>query len=103
MSRSALVRQEASQKERERHASSTFTRLLTEGDDVERSRSGIIPLVVKEGGGGAGTPFNLNPMLIANISRSPYFVSKCAELMDWSEVVDEIYYTVEHVLPWTSG
>lgn len=42
-------------------------------------------------------------MLLQNISKSPYF-QKCVEkLTDWNMCVDEIYYEVKHMEPWTAG
>lgn len=52
---------------------------------------------------GSDDTFNMNPMLIQNISKSPYFQKCCSKLKDWSSLVDEIYYEVKHVEPWTKG
>ena len=60
-----------------------------------RSR-GLIPLH------GPDDTFNLNPMLLQNISMSPYF-RKCCNITDWNALVDEIYYEVKHVEPWSPG
>lgn len=48
--------------------------------------------------------FNLNSVLLQNITKSPYFYKKCLqELSDWTSVVDEIYYEVKHLEPWNGG
>ena len=96
MSRSALWRQEANIKERERQSNETFNVVLEEGRN--RNIKGQIPMF------GNDSTFNMNPMLLSNISSSPYFVNKCCtELHDWNSVVDEIYYEVNHMEPWTIG
>eukprot|EP00731_Ephydatia_muelleri_P023892 Em0016g163a len=43
---------------------------------------------------------NLNSMLLTNIRASPYFKMDLFELKTFHEVVDEIYYKVEHLEPW---
>jgi pre-mRNA-splicing factor 38B len=58
---------------------------------------GIIPLV------GSSDTFNMNPILIQNIAKSPYFQKCYRDIKDWNALVDEIYYEVKHVEPWTSG
>merc|ERR1719253_358937 len=42
-------------------------------------------------------------MLLQNISKSPYFLKCCEKLTDWNTLVDEIYYEVQHLEPWTAG
>ena len=96
MSRSALWRQEGNVKERERQAVITFQNAIEEGRRSSFGR-GIIPLV------GPDDTFNLHPMLLSNISKSPYFIKCCEKLTDWNMVVDEIYYEVKHMEPWTAG
>lgn len=91
MSRAALWRQEANVKERERQASETFELALEEGRN--RPQKGLIPLKDT-------TTFNINPMLLGNISKSPYFLKACNELKEWTTLVDEIYYQVKHMEPW---
>ena len=60
--------------------------------------AGVLPLV------GPDDTFNLNPMLLHNISVSPYFYQKCyGKIKDWNALVDEIYYEVKHLEPWTPG
>lgn len=49
------------------------------------------------------THFNLNPMLLSNISKSPYFLKCCNNLKDWNSLVDEIYYEVKSLEPWSNG
>ena len=49
------------------------------------------------------THFNINPMLLQNISQSPYFIKCCNNLKDWNTLVDEIYYEVSSLEPWSNG
>lgn len=95
MSRAALWRQEANVKERERLALSTFQQALEEGKAKQHIK-GYIPITQSDS-------FHLNPMLLQNISTSPYFIKICNKIKDWSALVDEIYYEVKHLEPWTQG
>lgn len=95
MSRSALWRSEGKVQERERNAQDTYQNAIEEGRNC-RAR-GLIPLW------GPDDTFNLNPALIGNIVKSPYFIKCCNELKDWTALVDEIYYEVKHMEPWTIG
>ena len=62
-----------------------------------RHVKGILPLV------GPDDTFNIHPMLLGNIAKSPYFQKCCEKLTDWNMLVDEIYYEVKHMEPWTAG
>ena len=95
MSRSALWRQEGNVKEREAKALQTFQNVIEEGRNSHLK--GIIPLI------GPDDTFNIHPMLLQNISKSPYFLKCCEKLTDWNTLVDEIYYEVKHMEPWTAG
>lgn len=46
---------------------------------------------------------NLNQMILTNIQSSPYFKVNLFELKTYHEVVDEIYYKVNHLEPWEKG
>ncbi|CAG5136074.1 unnamed protein product [Candidula unifasciata] len=46
---------------------------------------------------------NLNTLILTNIQSSPYFKVQLFELKTFHEVVDEIYYKVEHLEPWEKG
>jgi len=46
---------------------------------------------------------NLNPLILANIQGSPYFKNELFEMRTFHEVVDEIYYKVDHLEPWAAG
>jgi len=46
---------------------------------------------------------NLNTLILTNIQASPYFKVQLFELKTFHEVVDEIYYKVEHLEPWEKG
>lgn len=96
MSRSALWRQENNVKEREARAQLTFHNAVEEGRRNAHLR-GVIPLV------GPDDTFNLHPMLLQNVSKSPYFLRCCDKLTDWNTLVDEIYYDCKHMEPWTAG
>ena len=47
--------------------------------------------------------FNIETVLRKNIVDSEYWRNTCAKLQTWEEVVDQIYYDVDHVEPWMSG
>ncbi|KAF7661778.1 hypothetical protein LDENG_00254340 [Lucifuga dentata] len=46
---------------------------------------------------------NLNPMILTNVLSSPYFKVQLYELKTYHEVVDEIYFKVNHAEPWEKG
>jgi len=46
---------------------------------------------------------NLNSMILTNIQSSTYFKQKLFELKTYHEVIDEIYYRVNHLEPWEKG
>jgi pre-mRNA-splicing factor 38B len=46
---------------------------------------------------------NLNPLILTNIQSSHYFKVNLYELKTYHEVVDEIYYKVNHLEPWEKG
>lgn len=46
---------------------------------------------------------NLNPLILTNIQTSHYFKTNLSELKTYHEVVDEIYYKVQHLEPWEKG
>lgn len=53
---------------------------------------------------GSEDSFNLNPVLLQAITRSIYFQNKCLkEIQDWNRLVDEIYYEVKHLQPFSHG
>jgi pre-mRNA-splicing factor 38B len=96
MSRSALWRQEDNVKERERKAALTFGNAVEEGRNNNHLK-GVIPLACPD------DTFNLHPMLLHNVVNSAYFQKCCEKLTDWNTLVDEIYYEVKHMEPWTAG
>ena len=70
---------------------------LFEPEQNNRIR-GLLPLY------GPDDTFNINPMLLQNISKTSYFVKKCCgQLRDWNALVDEIYYEVKHMEAWATG
>nr|CAB3265188.1 pre-mRNA-splicing factor 38B [Phallusia mammillata] len=46
---------------------------------------------------------NLNHLVLTNIQNSPYFKVRLIELKTYHEVIDEIYYKVDHLEPWERG
>jgi len=52
--------------------------------------------------GNAGT-MNINPLIVGNIQGSPYFKVQLMDCRTYQEVVDQIYYKVEHLEPWERG
>lgn len=93
MSRSALWRQDANVRQREQTASDIFSRAVEEGK--QRNHKGQVPHNIRD------DTFNMNPMLLNNIKKSPYFHKCCDKIEDWNSLVDEIYYEVKHMEPWT--
>ena len=43
---------------------------------------------------------NLNQLILANITESAYFRVDLVQYRQFEEVVDEIYYRVQHLEPW---
>lgn len=46
---------------------------------------------------------NLNSMILTNIQSSTYYKTKLSELKTYHEIIDEIYYRVNHLEPWEKG
>ncbi|KAK3928097.1 Pre-mRNA-splicing factor 38B [Frankliniella fusca] len=46
---------------------------------------------------------NMNPLILTNIQSSHYFKVNLYELKTYHEVIDEIYYKVQHMEPWEKG
>jgi len=46
---------------------------------------------------------NMNPLILANVQNSPYFKVDLFAMKTYHEVVDEIYYKVDHLEPWERG
>jgi len=46
---------------------------------------------------------NLNPLILTNITGSPYFKVQLFNIKTYHELVDEIYYKVDHLEPWERG
>ncbi|XP_020604033.1 pre-mRNA-splicing factor 38B-like [Orbicella faveolata] len=72
--------------------------------DVEESRpqgpkkqNNVLPLWGNE------KTMNLNSMILTNVLSSPYFKNELFQLKTYHEVVDEIYYKVDHLEPWEKG
>ncbi|KAL7576676.1 hypothetical protein ACA910_005604 [Epithemia clementina (nom. ined.)] len=98
MSRAALWRQEGNVKERERRAEELFETALEEGRErAARSKKSILPLW------GPDSSFHWNPLLLRNTIHSPYFQKCCQNLTDWNAVIDEIYYEVKQLQPFSSA
>lgn len=95
MSRSALWRQEANVKDRERTADEIFETVIEEGRMRSRGR-GVLPLW------GPEDSFHFNPLLLRNTRQSPYFQKCCRNLSDWNAIIDEIYYEVKHLQPFST-
>ena len=43
---------------------------------------------------------NLNHLILANITESAYFRTDLVQHRSWEDMVDEIYYRVQHLEPW---
>jgi len=46
---------------------------------------------------------NMNPLILANVTNSPYFKTDLFQMKTFHEIVDEIYYKVDHLEPWERG
>lgn len=46
---------------------------------------------------------NMNPLILTNVQGSPYFKVDLFGKKTFHEVVDEIYYRVDHLEPWATG
>jgi len=46
---------------------------------------------------------NMNPLILANVTNSPYFKNDLYQMKTFHEIVDEIYYKVDHLEPWERG
>ncbi|CAL4161295.1 unnamed protein product, partial [Meganyctiphanes norvegica] len=46
---------------------------------------------------------NLNSLILTNIQSSQYFKVNLYQLKTYHEVIDEIYYNVNHLEPWEKG
>mmetsp|Transcript_29446 Transcript_29446/g.80903 ORF Transcript_29446/g.80903 Transcript_29446/m.80903 type:complete len:444 (-) Transcript_29446:153-1484(-) len=95
MSRAALWRQEGNAKERERRAEELFQHVVEEGRQKARAKS-ILPLW------GPDSTFHFNQLLLRNTIHSPYFQKCCEKLMDWNAAIDEIYYEVKSLQPFSN-
>ncbi|XP_034234160.1 pre-mRNA-splicing factor 38B isoform X2 [Thrips palmi] len=52
---------------------------------------------------GSDRTMNMNPLILTNIQSSHYFKVNLYELKTYHEVIDEIYYKVQHLEPWEKG
>merc|ERR1712156_1285889 len=89
------------------------------GYDPYQSGSGMDPVYEEEeeeeiearnGRGGNVLPIwgnqrtmNMNPLILTNVTNSPYSKVNLIELKTYHEVIDEIYYKVAHLEPWEKG
>jgi len=46
---------------------------------------------------------NINPLILTNVQGSPYFKVELFNIKTFHEVVDQIYYKVDHLEPWATG
>jgi len=46
---------------------------------------------------------NINNLVVTNILSSPYFKNELFKIKTFHEVIDEIYYKVDHLEPWEKG
>ncbi|XP_066294020.1 pre-mRNA-splicing factor 38B-like isoform X2 [Branchiostoma lanceolatum] len=60
-------------------------------------QSNVLPLW------GNDKTMNLNSLILTNIQSSPYFKNDLFQLKTYHEVIDEIYYKVQHLEPWEKG
>ncbi|KAK7580483.1 hypothetical protein V9T40_001112 [Parthenolecanium corni] len=67
------------------------------GTNVHNSKNNVLPLWGNE------RSMNLNPLILTNIQSSHYFKVNLYELKTYHEVIDEIYFKVNHLEPWEKG
>eukprot|EP00040_Diaphanoeca_grandis_P007527 m.41257 g.41257 ORF g.41257 m.41257 type:complete len:211 (-) comp18740_c0_seq2:121-753(-) len=94
MSRRALEHAAAKQKQRLEEAEASGTVLLeVKPPTPESVPEGALPTH------GNDVTMNFNNVLYQNIINANYLTQRCAELLTFDEVVDEIYNVVEHLQP----
>jgi len=52
---------------------------------------------------GNAKTMNMNNIVVTNVLSSPYFKNHLFKLKTYHEIIDEIYYKVEHLEPWEKG
>ena len=124
MSRSALLHQEKNVQRRSHEAQEAWEQAVEQGRN-NRARN-LIPLFGSDeqwvfsfcGSSCVFFPlphlnclfcfsFQLEPMLLSNIKKSPYFVKICREVHDVNALIDQVYYDLEEgeksIQPWALG
>jgi len=101
MSRSALWHQEKNVQRRQQEADEAWEAVIEEGRNNQRNNNSKNNKVLALWG--PDDSFRLEPMLLNNIKKSNYFIKICQEIHDWTSLVDEIYYRVDHMEPWAVG
>jgi len=95
MSRSALWNQSAKRQERAQQHMSLVAQ--TRSDGISNKSIGTIETI------GNQETFNINQMLFNNVLVSPYFLKLCEKVKDNKTLIDEIYYKVTDITPWSTG
>jgi len=72
-------------------------------DDVEGVDEDGVVKGVRVPFHGNDKTMNMNPLILANVTNSPYFKVDLLGLRTYHEIVDEIYYKVDHLEPWERG
>jgi len=70
------------------------------GDDEEdqtKKKGSALPIW------GNQQTMNINNLVVTNILSSPYFKNELFKIKTFHEVIDEIYYKVDHLEPWEKG
>lgn len=68
-----------------------------EEDETIKKKASALPLW------GNTQNMNINNLIVTNILSSPYFKNELIKLKTFHEVIDEIYYKVDHLEPWERG
>ena len=95
MSRSALYNQTNTNKQRTAAAQVLIQTSVADG--LARTLKGDIKTV------GNPNTYNLNQMLHNNLTESQYFLKLCSKVPDIKTLIDEIYYKIDSVEPWSAG
>lgn len=70
---------------------------MSDDEEEPQKKGNILPLW------GNLQTMNINNLIITNIQGSPYFKNELYKLKTFHEVIDEIFYKVEHLEPWERG
>ena len=71
--------------------------MAEEDEEQIKKKSNALPIW------GNQQSMNINNLVVTNILSSPYFKNELFKIKTFHEVIDEIYYKVDHLEPWEKG